>query len=490
MKTMKPEIKILRNALINSELNLLIPVDIYFTDKIIMIEKLSDKEIKWNNIENTKSKLHEINSLKILERKFKQNEIDCNFNLVIPGAIDPHVHFDTPGFEFRDTFEQGSIAAAYGGVTTVIDMPCTSLPPVTSFNNFQTKINIVKNRSLIDFAFWGGVSGNNFNNQEDIKNNIIELNEAGVAGFKVYLISGMDTFKDLSLKQIDTIAKFITPTNKPMGVHSEDKNLIESKMINSIINNKNSWKDYCSARDSIAEAKAVKEMIKISHENDLRVHIVHLSSELGLNAIAKAQQDGIKISAETCPHYLYFTQKDFENVKIRNYLKTAPPVKGGNDKKALWNGLKNGVLNFVTTDHAGCNPSEEKITDNFWEVYGGIPGVEHRVPFLFSEGFLKNRLTLSETINLLSSNVADYFNISSKGKIKTGYDADFAIINLWDSEIVKSENMHSKGKYTPFEGIKFNVKVEKTILRGKIIMDRENEVEEKIGYGKFIEIRT
>ena len=156
--------------------------------------------------------------------------------------------------------------------------------------------------------------------------------------------------------------------------------------------------------------------------------------------------------------------------------------------KHLWEGLKDETLSFVVTDHAGCDPAKEKSSKNFWEVYGGIPGVEHRVPFLFSEGFLKNRLTLSQTIKLLSSNVADYFNLKNKGYIKKGFDADFALINLWDKQVVKSKEMHSKGKYTPFEGITFNSVVEKTFLRGELIMNQSGETEQKIGYGKFIEV--
>jgi dihydroorotase-like cyclic amidohydrolase len=184
---------------------------------------------------------------------------------------------------------------------------------------------------------------------------------------------------------------------------------------------------------------------------------------------------------------LFFTQDDFNNPQISAFLKTAPPVKNKIDGDVLWKGLEDGTLSFVVTDHAGCDPVKEKSFNNFWEVYGGIPGVEHRVPFLFSEAFLKNRLTLSQTIKLLSTNVANYFNLKNKGYIKEGFHADFALLNLWDKQVVKSEEMHSKGKYTPFEGITFNAVVEKTFLRGELIMNRLGETEQKIGYGKFIE---
>jgi allantoinase len=272
-----------------------------------------------------------------------------------------------------------------------------------------------------------------------------------------------------------------------MVVHAEDKNLIVERRTASKNAIQDNWQAYCSARDDEAEARAIKLLISVAEETGCKIHVVHLSSKLGLDLIREAQNKGLKITSETCPHYLFFTQDDFNNQKISTYLKTAPPVKNRIDREALWDGLKDGTLSFVVTDHAGCDPVKEKSSNNFWEIYGGIPGVEHRIPFLFSEGFLKNRLTLSQTIQLLSSNVADYFNLNNKGYIKEGFDADFALINLWDKQVINSTNMHSKGKYTPFEGVTFNSVVEKTFLRGELIMNLFRETEQKIGFGKFIE---
>jgi dihydroorotase-like cyclic amidohydrolase len=193
-----------------------------------------------------------------------------------------------------------------------------------------------------------------------------------------------------------------------------------------------------------------------------------------LDLIRNARTRNINISAETCPHYLYFTQKDFENDSIRNYLKTAPPVKCEEDREELWSGLDDGSILFVTTDHAGCDPVKEKSSKNFWEVYGGIPGVEHRVPFLISEGFIKGKLTLEKTVRLLSSNAAGYFGIKHKGYLRRGCDADIVLIDLWNKQNVISAGMHSKGKYTPFDGATFNAVVKKTFLRGKEITGNTN----------------
>ncbi len=484
------QIKLLKNVFLSVGENKLKVVDIQFSNHVEkIIEKFSHK-IDWKDIDSTGKRNKFIGQLPTSEHSSNEKIYDGQFLVAIPGAIDSHVHFDTPGFEYRDDFEHGSTAAAFGGVTTVIDMPCTCLPPVTNKNNFENKLNVIKSRSLTDYCFYGGVCGNDFDNNLDIENQVKELSDAGVAAYKTYLISGMDTFADLNEEKILQAAGWIKKTNKPMAVHAEDKQMIVEKRTIAKNAGKNDWRDYCSVRDDQVEAKAINLLLKIARQTGCKIHIVHLSSKLGLDLIRQAQDEGLKITSETCPQYLYFTQNDFNNPKISNFLKTAPPVKNKIDREALWHGLKDGTLSFVVTDHAGCNPEKEKSSENFWEVYGGIPGVEHRVPFLFSEGFLKNKLTLSQTINLLSSNVADYFNLKNKGHIKPGYDADFVLLDLWNKKVVKSEEMHGKGKYTPFDGITFNAVVESTFLRGELIMNNSGKTEQTIGYGKFIEVSS
>lgn len=479
--------KKLTNIFINTKENKLRLAEVMFTDKIKEIKFLSD-EFDWNEVKDKKS-LDEFKSK--YKKDFKDEKvIDGNFSLLMPGAIDPHVHFDTPGFEFREDFEHASTAAAYGGVTTIIDMPCTSLPPVTDIENFKTKLEVVKSRSLIDFAFWGGVRRQDFDDLQKLEKQIIELSEAGVAGYKVYVISGMEEFSDLTYEQIEQAAQIIKQTGKPMAVHAEDKSLVVSRREAFQKENKNSWKEYCIARDVESEQKAIEQIKNISEKTGCRIHIVHLSSKAGMEIIRTAAKEHVKLTSETCPHYLHFTQGDFENVKIRNFLKTAPPVKFEEDQNELWKAIKNNELEFVTTDHAGCNPIEEKQFDNFWKVYGGIPGVEHRVPFLFSEGFMKNRLTLEQTIKLLSTNAAKFFNLADKGELSENKDSDFTLIDLWNSQIISAENMHSKGKYTPFEDVTFCAVVKNTYLRGEEIMNRANNTFGKIGYGKFVEIKT
>lgn len=478
---------LLRNIFINTSANKLRLAEIHFQNEFKEIKYISD-EIDWQEIE-TKGKLKTFISRTVSSANNSTAQTtDGKFLLAMPGAIDPHVHFNTPGFENNDDFEHGSTAASFGGVTTIIDMPCTSLPPVTSVKNLDEKLKALKGRSSVDYALWGGIRGDDFESEIDIQKQVDELSEAGVAAFKTYLISGMTEFKDLTLEQMNLAMQYISKIGKPLGVHAEDKSLITTRRTEFQNLNNNTWEAYCNARDSKAEEKAISDLISIAKNIDVRIHVVHLSSRAGLEQIKNAKTEGLAFTSETCPHYLSFAQSDFNNSKIRNYLKTAPPIKHEDDSNALWSGLQNGDLSFVTTDHAGCDPAIGKVSDNFWKVYGGIPGVEHRVPFLFSEGFLKGKLSLEQTTKLLSTNAASYFSLTNKGSLAVGKDADIALINLWEGEKVLSEQMHSKGKYTPFNGAYFNSKVERTYLRGKIIADKSSVPEEGLGFGKYVPI--
>lgn len=449
------------NVLISIRDNKLKLCNIIFDEKIKEINLISDHEFDWADIDSIERRNEVFN-------KYVEDKIDLPF-LAIPGGVDPHVHFNTPGFEIREDFTHASNAAIYGGTTSVIDMPCTSLPPVTNAINFKAKKNALKGLGYVNTFFWGGVSGSNFDKKE-VEKNVTELAEAGVVGFKVYVISGMDSFSDLSYEQIGYVASVIKKTGLPMAVHAEDKELVSYREKRFKAMHRSDWKSYCECRDEQAEAKAVQKLIEISQKTECRIHIVHLSSQLALKAIEKARKFGANITTETCPHYLHFTQKDFENNRISKFLKTAPPVKLEDDKNALWVGLQNGSIEFVTTDHAGSIPEVDKSSDDFWKVYGGIPGVEHRVPYLLSEGFLSGRLTLQKTIELFSTNAAKFFNLKEKGKLEIGKDADLVLVDLWDSEIVEAKKMHSKGKYTPFEGMMFNAIIKERYIGGKHLM--------------------
>ncbi len=478
--------RILHHVFVSVKDNELQLVNVHFGERIQKVEPLLSETIPWQEIETETKRARFLRKIEARLRPVGPKDMDGRFLFLMPGAVDAHVHFDTPGFEFREDFEHASSAALWGGVTTVIDMPCTSVPPIISLQNLQIKLQALQHRAYCDYALWGGISGTEFDNPRKLQRNMADLARAGVVGFKAYLISGMEEFTDLSPEQMQKAALMTKNLHLPLAVHAEDKSLVITRRERLKKEGRNDWKAYCAARDIKAEEKAVDFMVSLAQKTRVKIHIVHLSSAQGLEIIRRAKNQGLPVSAETCPHYLYFTQSDFERSEIRNFLKTAPPVKFQTDRAALWQGLADGTLSFVTTDHAGCDPQKEKSASDFWQVYGGIPGVEHRVPFILSEGFLKKRMTLKRSVEILASAPADYFNLQQKGSLQKNKDADFALIDLWQKWAVKAEQMHSKGKYTPFEGVTFSAKVVKTFLHGRLVVDSAKDFQELSPLGRFV----
>jgi len=455
-------------------------------DKIVLCDIFFDgtihEVIEKEDVPGTPSELVEYIQTKRKSRSVETESIDANYRIVLPGAIDPHVHYDDPGFEWREDFYTGTLSAAFGGVTTVADMPCTSIPAVINEVNFKNKLNVISKKAVTDFALWGGVSGTEFDDNT-IRKNMHELKEQGVIGFKTYLISGMDDFTSLTPSQLEEVALIAKDLDMLVAVHAEDKAFVERMREAFQKENKNKITHYCQARGIQAEVLAIKTVIEIAQKTGTHFHIVHLSSKRGLELIEEAQVQGVHVTTETCPHFLAFTQEDFE--KQGSILKTAPPVKFEEDKKALWDGLKSGVISFVATDHASCEYPREKSTGNIWTDYAGIPGSELMVPFIFSEGFMESKLSLYQTQQILSENVAKNYGLdTNKGSIRIGKDADFVFIDPLKEMKVVQEKLHSKGKYSPFHGRIFKCSIEKTIIRGHVIVDH-NELFVEPGFGSY-----
>ncbi len=401
-------------------------------------------------------------------------QIDLKDKLVIPGGIDPHVHFNDPGFTEREDFATGTAAAAAGGITTIIDMPCTSLPPVTNFQNFQKKMEIVQKKAFIDFSFWGGIRQEDFSK---ISRTISELWQAGVVGFKIYTISGMKKFSALNYSQIGKVLKKFPEIL--FAFHAEDPKIIAEAEKKLIITPEN----YVHSRPIAAEFRAVKEIISQMNLRN-RVHFVHISSKAAAEYISQ-NKSHYNLSFETCPHYLQFSTKDLKI--LHGKLKVAPPVKFSKDKEFLRNSLRTGKLDFIATDHAGCEWKKEKIKKNFAEVYQGIPGTQLMIPYLFSEFYLKQKINLARMIQLTSENAAKRYGLfPKKGSLQIGTDADFTVIDLNNKIKIDEKALLSRGKYSPFHQNIFQCRIDKTFVRGELVFDAEKKLIGKSGFGKFV----
>jgi len=404
--------------------------------------------------------------------------IDLHGKLLIPGCIDAHVHFNDPGFTDREDFTTGTTAAACGGITTIIDMPCTSIPAVTNLENLNEKLTVIKPKAIVDFAVWGGIRKNDAPlNSEMIR----ELWNAGVVGFKIYTISGMETFAALSYNEIDNV--FTQFPEILFAFHAEDEKVIKNSIGKLTDEQMKLPENYVKIRPVKAELEAVKNIISFLGKRD-KVHFVHISSKEASGLILESKRQ-FDVTFESCPHYLQFTSEDLTILKGK--LKTAPPVKYNEDRDFLRKCLKTGKLDFITTDHAGCDYKTGKNHSDFSKVYNGIPGTELMIPYLFSEFYLKEKVDLKRMIELTSENAAKRYGLyPEKGSLQIGTDADFTIIDLNKIYLVDESELHSKGKYSPFNNTEFSCSIDKTIVRGKIVFDSEKGIIQKPGYGKFI----
>jgi allantoinase len=398
---------------------------------------------------------------------------DLEGALVLPGVIDGHVHFDDPGFTQREDFASGTSAAAAGGVTCVVDMPCTSLPPIVNTDALENKLKIIGPKAHVDFMLWGGVSGNAITNQQ-WRRHLADLVDAGVAAIKVYMLSGMDTFRDLTSTEIREV---LTQTHKlgiPVGIHAEDRSLVDELTERARGRGDDSPAAYAAARPAAAEASAVMAAVEAVRDTGARAHIVHLASGEALDVVSAARFEDLPISAETCPHYLQFTTEDL--VKMGSLLKTAPVVKDEIDRQRLWQGLASGEVSFVATDHAAARWPEEKTTGSIWTDYGGVPGVELLLPYLWSEGVVSGRITLQRLTELLCSEPARFFGVDHrKGWLRPGCDADFVVFDEGVHWKVKADTLHNLNRYTPLEGFELTGRVRATYVRGQCAFERRPE---------------
>ena len=420
-----------------------------------------------------------------------EESVDLDGLLVLPGVIDGHVHFDDPGFTHRENFETGTRAAAAGGVTCVVDMPCTSLPPVTSRENLHTKLAVIEAKAHVDFMLWGGVSDNALED-ENWRSNLEDIVEEGVASIKLYMLSGMDSFRDLSRSQLALALTEIARLGVPAGIHAEDREMVHLLTERLRAEGRNGPLDYAASRPPAAEVAAVNTMRNLCEETGATVHIVHLATGEALDIVAEARENGLPMSAETCPHYLEFTAEDLERQGA--LLKTAPVVKDAADRERLWEGLVSGELDFVATDHAAGQWPDEKRTGSIWTDYGGVPGVELSLPYLYSEGVSQGPLTLERLTEITASAPAKFFGIEErKGRLAEGFDADLVALDDRESWRVRAEKLHNLNRYTPLDGYELTGRVRRVFVRGERVYEMHPDGSERFsdaGFGRRIRRET
>lgn len=422
-----------------------------------------------------------------LEPERGEIPVDASGLIVLPGAVDPHVHFDEPGFEAREDFLHGTMEAVKGGVTTVIDMPCTSLPPVTDRAALERKLAAVRGKAVCDYALYGGVSGHSA--AQSLEGAMADL--AGlVVGYKCYFVSGMETFTAVDHELFPRVLAEAERLGRPLLLHAEDSGYVraaEARLAAERVASGRapSWNDYLRSRPREAELVAVASALALARGRESSLHIVHVGT-----SEAAAMTAAAGASCETCAHYLAFTEEDF--VSRGAALKTAPPVKSRSDREGLWRLLASGAVSFLASDHAPCLP-EEKDTGNPLTAYGGIPGVGTGYPFLISEGLLGGRLPFERFLEATSLAAARRYGLAArKGSLEAGKDADIVMVDPSSSWTVRGEGLFSKGRITPFEGMRLSGRIVATFVRGRMaysapaVEDGSGACVAEPGSGKFI----
>ncbi|MER7556676.1 allantoinase AllB [Nocardioides sp. NPDC126508] len=377
--------------------------------------------------------------------------------VLMPGVVDAHVHVNDPGRTEWEGFASATRAAAAGGVTTVVDMPLNSIPPTCDPAALDLKRKTAESQAFVDVGFWGGA----------IPGNVAELrplHEAGVSGFKCFLLhSGVDEFPPLDADQLELAMREIASFDGLLIVHAEDAHAIEHAPEAA----GGTYERFLHSRPRGAENLAIAQVIELARWTGCRVHILHVSSSDVLAMLASARRDGVPITAETCPHYLTFAAEEIPDGATQ--YKCCPPIREAANRELLWQGLREGVIDMVVTDHSPSTPDLKALdTGDFGVAWGGISSLQLGLSAVWTEARARG-FALTDIARWMSAAPARHAGLTGKGQIAVGHDADFAVLAPDDTFVVDAARLHHKNAVTPYHGRTLAGVVRQTWLRGEKI---------------------
>lgn len=414
-----------------------------------------------------------------------RERLDAKGLYVIPGLIDPHVHVRDPGKIEREDFYTATAAAAAGGITTILEMPIAS-PPVNSAQALRARNEAVKQKALIDYAFYGGAAGDNL---EEIES----MAEAGVVAFKTFRTAaprGRESeFVGLSCPDSGDFLRAlqrVALTGLVAAVHAEEEQILQRLAKDGEARYISGPLSHARNRPEVVEVASVAQSLALARAAGARIHFVHCSSPQSLELIRHARKNGVQVTAETCPQYLFLSERDLE--RHGPFAKCNPPLRSVAVVEEMWQRVQQGDVDVIGTDHSPFLV-EEKAP--YWEVIErampGFPGLEALLPLMLT-AVCQGRLSFEKMIALTSENVARIFGLlPQKGMIEVGYDADLTLIDLQYKGKIDISKWHSKARETAkvWDGHPIQGKLIATLVRGKLVA-RENEIVAKSGWGEFI----
>ena len=384
-------------------------------------------------------------------RRDADRTVDLGDLPLLPGLVDSHVHVNEPGRTAWEGFASATRAALAGGVTTICDMPLNSSPATTTVDALRVKAAAAAGECAVDVAFWGGaVPGN--------ADSIGPMLDAGVVGFKCFLIdSGIAEFPPLSREELRAAMKALAASGAPMIVHAEDPGEVSAPA-------GPSYDEFVASRPPVAERRAIETVISAAAYSGARAHIVHLAAGECAALISSAKAAGIELSAETCPHYLFFAAEDVQPGHTE--FKCCPPVRYAVNREALWRALGDGAIDGVVSDHSPCAPALKGLPDgDFRTAWGGISSLQLGLSVIWSVA-RRRGFTLADVARWMAAFPASLAGLPTKGRIAVGCDADLVAFDPDVSWDVRGADLLHRHPVTPYEGRTLTGRVSRVWLGG------------------------
>lgn len=373
---------------------------------------------------------------------------DC---VLMPGLVDTHVHVNEPGRTEWEGFATATRAAAAGGITTVLDMPLNSIPPTVDVAALEVKRKAADGQCAVDVGFWGGAIGGNVGE-------LAPLYDAGVFGFKCFLLdSGVPEFPPVT--DLDPVLAEIARIGAVLLVHAEDGDDLEPHSASPY------YGDFLRSRPATAEYDAIARVLDAAARTGARVHIVHLAAATAVPMLAQARADGIKVTVETCPHYLTFAADEVPDGATE--FKCCPPIRDADNRDGLWQALADGVIDIVVSDHSPCTPElKGRDTGDFAAAWGGIASVQLSLPAVWTAAEARGH-SLSDVVSWMSTRPAAFAGLPSKGRIAVGAEADLVVFAPEEEFTVDAAALAHRNPVTPYHGHRLRGAVRTTYLRGE-----------------------
>ncbi len=390
---------------------------------------------------------------------------DVGKRAILPGLVDTHVHINEPGRTHWEGFETATKAAAAGGVTTLLDMPLNSSPVTTTVDALAQKRAAAEGKLWVDCGFYGGVVPGNADQIEP-------LAAAGVFGFKVFLCpSGIDEFPPVTEADLHAAMPRIAATGLPLLVHAELA-LRTPWVPPELADDMRSYQRYLASRPGGWEVDAVDLLLQLCRAYHCPTHIVHVACADVLANCRDARNEGLPVTLETCPHYLSFAAEGVPDGDTR--FKCAPPIRDGHQRDSLWNGLREGIIDTIGSDHSPAPPEIKEVeSGDLMRAWGGIASLQLSLSVVWSQSYLRP-FTLSELARWMATRPAEIMGLAGrKGAIAPGYDADLVVFDPDAAFAVDASRLYHRHKLTPYDGHTLCGRVDRTYLRGRVVFDGE-----------------